>query len=242
MIKQIKLIKFQLLISVSLLTGCASQSGGQAQLEQNNPRTIIGHINQGSQKLADGNPLNALSELNKAAKQCSLKYADNEQHVYTSRTQAESLYYLVKAAHDGNPAIVEPIDCSHVQYLIAYTNIELERWAPAKQNLEAALEMAPVNAMYLSELGHYYQEKRQWVKALSYFESAEKYAAIYSPKDVKNSELARAKRGMGFSLIELGELHSAQNKYKECVELDSTDKNAKHELIYIEKLLKEQHI
>lgn len=51
--------------------------------------------------------------------------------------------------------------------------------------------MAPVNAMYLSEMGHIYQSKRDWDNALSLFNQAEAAAATYSPVEVRETELIR---------------------------------------------------
>ncbi len=100
--------------------------------------------------------------------------------------------------------------------------------------------MAPVNAMYLSALGHIYQVRRDWAVAIDYFSRAEDAAQTYSPEAVRVSEFMHAKRGLGFNLIQLGKLNEAEVKYQECLAIDVTDKGALNELEYI-KILRAKH-
>jgi hypothetical protein len=53
---------------------------------------------------------------------------------------------------------------------------------------------------------------------------------------VKNIELLRAKRGIGYSLIELGMLDDAEQQYNECLSIDPNDEKSKHEIQYIKSL------
>lgn len=68
------------------------------------------------------------------------------------------------------------------------------------------------------------------------FVKAEKYAQTYSPQNSQKMELLRAKRGVGYILIEQMKFDEAENKYLECLEIDKNDKKSLIELQYIKKL------
>ncbi len=106
----------------------------------------------------------------------------------------------------------------------------------AEQFILRAVEMSPVNSMYLSELGHIYQIKKEWNKALDTFQKSEHSVEVYSHPDSKLEELSRAKRGVGFTLIELGKLDEAEKKFNLCLEINKNDKTALNELKYIKSL------
>jgi len=63
-------------------------------------------------------------------------------------------------------------------------------------------------------------------------------ANFLSPKKLKQKEILRAKRGMGYSYIELKEFRKAEAVYKEILNIDSRDKVAIKELKYIRGLRK----
>ena len=66
-----------------------------------------------------------------------------------------------------------------------------------------ALKLSPKHSRFLSELAHLYGTEEKWKQSQEIYEQAEK-AAIYAPENVREMELLRAKRGIGYSLIERG--------------------------------------
>lgn len=124
--------------------------------------------------------------------------------------------------------------CSEALYLRGYASLDLGEVELAEKYLKRAIDMAPVNSKYLSELGHIYHAKKDWTNALAIFIKAEEAANTYAPPQLKSTELPRAKRGVGFSLIELGKLDEAEAKFKECLKIDKNDEGALRELKYIE--------
>ena len=54
-----------------------------------------------------------------------------------------------------------------------------------------------------------------------------------SPPDREKLDTARAIRGQGYVLAELGRLDEAEAKYKKCLAMDANDAKAQHELEYI---------
>jgi tetratricopeptide (TPR) repeat protein len=89
--------------------------------------------------------------------------------------------------------------------------------------------------LYLSELGSIYKLEKNWPEAKKTFEAAEEHAAL-SPDDLKASELGLARRGLGYVLVELGQLAEAEKKYQQCLKDDPNDKKAAAELEYVRGL------
>jgi Flp pilus assembly protein TadD len=49
-------------------------------------------------------------------------------------------------------------------------------------------------------------------------------------------ELARARRGLGYVLVEMGKLNEAEKKYQQCLAADPKDTKAAQELEYVRGL------
>ncbi len=156
--------------------------------------------------------------------------------VYCARVREEMLFYLLKSAEKKEEAEVLPQLWADAFYLKGCASVELGKIEDAKTFIKKALELSPSNSMYLAELGHIYQGEKKLVEAMELFKRAEESASAYSPENVKNTELTRAMRGVGYSLIELGRLDEAEEKYKKCLEINKDDKTALGELSYIQRL------
>lgn len=224
------------LIAVSLLiTACGSQ---QSQQQPAKPveAGVVDYLNKGYAHLSAGNTKKAERELERAIAMCDKAQAEATQTIYSARSPTESLLYLIKAAANDEDAVVNNTDCSDSLYLMGYVNIDFGRLTEAETYLQRAHTMAPSNAMYLSELGHVYQLRRDWNVALELFVQAEEAATGFSPEATKTKELLRAKRGIGYTLIELGELDKAEEKFNECLAIDKNDAGTIRELKYIKSL------
>lgn len=221
---------------VMILSGCASAPTKSPSAEQpvNHTQALV---DQGYAYLKAGKLNRAVEEFDAAIKQCQTLTA-GETQVYTARTPVESLTYIAMAAAANKSAEVLDTSCSDAFYLKGYASLDFGNIEEAESNLKKAVAMAPHNAMYLSELGHIYQVKRDWNNALAHFTEAESAAETYSPAQIKLAELCRAKRGSGFNLIELGRLDDAEKKFREALAYDSKDKGALNEIEYIKQLRK----
>lgn len=230
-------MKKAFIISALLLAGCATQqknmsAGDQGAALTGPERSLV----EGYTLLNQGYRKKAIEEFDKAIEQCQEQYGARNKRVYASRGQTETLYYMLLAAADDKPAMAVDSTCADALYLRGYASLDSGQFEIAEEYIERAVSMAPVNARYLSELGHIQHLKRDWKRALELFGQAEEYAAAYSPPEVRELELTRAKRGVGYSLIELGRLDEAEAKFRECLAIDRKDKNALHELEYIKQL------
>jgi tetratricopeptide (TPR) repeat protein len=158
---------------------------------------------------------------------------------YSSRSQTESLFYLLEAAtskqEPRSDAAVYSANWGDAYYVKAYALIELKRLSEAKAALLAAVALAPRNAQYLGELGNLHLMERDWNAAKPVFDAAETAAREFSSKDVQTAELTRALRGQGFVLIETNQLDEAAKRYRTSLEIDANDTRAKNQLAYIEQ-------
>ncbi len=168
-------------------------------------------------------------------------YANTNKRIYTARTQEEYTFYMLSAKNEDKSALLLSDTWSMAYYLKAYALLELNEVELAKKTILKALALAPSNAKYLSEMGHIYHLRKDTKKALQSYLLAEKSAKLFSPEHLKKEELLRAKRGIGFSYIELNQLDKAERVYKEVLSINPKDKIAKKELNFI-KGVKKKHL
>ena len=226
------------LVLYIFILGCASVSDTKpTQARLSDLTEDDKHLILGMQLLQEGDPEAAItSYIDPVIAGCGALYNSSEEKFYSSRGMTETLYYLLKAAADDKSSKVVGQTCAEALYLKGYASLELGDVIEAEKWVRRALEMSPVNARYLSELGFLYQGRKDWEKALEIYRDAEEYAKTYSPESTKTLELGRAMRGVGYSLIEMGRLDDAEEKFRECLQLNKNDKAAQYELEYIEML------
>lgn len=229
-------------IVIILLAGCAGQEVQQATpLVNEEVAAEEGaeyYLDRGYRELSQRNPKKAIRELDLAIARCQRDYPPDGPVVFASRGPTETIYYLLTAAaeEESRDTITIGPACAEALYLKGYAMLDLGEVEQAHTLVAQAIAMAPVNSRFLSELGHIYHTKREWEKALAAFVRAEEAAETFSPDDVKELELSRAKRGVGYSLIELGRLDEAESKFNECLDINNDDERAKRELDYIRHL------
>lgn len=171
-------------------------------------------------------------------------YGKSQHKIYCARSSTETLAYLVTAAAAMNKgefdkgkkdAICLSSTWADAFYIKGYALQELRRMAQAKVALKRAVEFSPQHSQYLSELGSLYVLEKNWSEAMKTFRAAEDNAAI-SPDDVRSDELGRARRGIGYVLVELGKLDEAEKKYQQCLADNPKDSRAAEELEYVRNL------
>ena len=95
--------------------------------------------------------------------------------------------------------------------------------------------MSPFNAHYLNEYAEWYKINRNWQTAYDVFSQARDLRE-FSPPDYADQIEARALRGMGFCLIELGKLDEAEKMFKDSLKLVPENQTALNEIGYIKEL------
>ena len=226
-------MRYLFIILVVFLSACAAEQVVQQSGSITDTELLLGN---GFKKLSQRNAKNAIVDFDKAIALCQGQYSSDEQKTYASRGMVETIYYMTKAAADKESAIAVGPACSEALFLRGYASLDLGQVELAEEFMQRAIDMAPVNAAYLSEMGHIYHIKREWKNALDVFIKAEEAATSFSPPELKELELSRAKRGVGYSLIELGRIDEAEQKLRECLKINKKDKGALKELEYIEHI------
>jgi tetratricopeptide (TPR) repeat protein len=218
--------------------GVGSETAAAPTDPEKDPRMF--NLLQEAQTLVDGKkPAAAIEKCDQVINRFKTHYGSRKEKIYCARTPAESLLYLVKAGaaiNQGNfpegGAITLSARWADAYFIKAYALLDLQRVADAKKTIQQALALSPNSSHYLSELGAIYQLEKDWPKAKQTFEAAEDNAPV-SPDDVKAEELARARRGIAYVLVELGQLDEAEKKYLQCLATDPDDKKAARELEYV---------
>lgn len=177
------------------------------------------------------------------------RYASDDTLYYCARTTPETLIYMLGVAADndrgegkgkGKNAVTLGPTWAYAYFGKAYALIDLNRFDEAATEIDRALELSPHNPQFLSERGYLYRASRQWDKMLESYRSAFSTAEYASPDSLKESDQARALRGEGFALIELGDLKEAERSFKQSLKLEPKNELALSELDYIKQLRKQK--
>ena len=241
------LLIFSTILALSACTPIVKKGSTQTiQINQpnNSNYTVINKrhnepLNKGEELVGKGDKKDAIIHyFNPVLKEYETTYANTSKRIYTARTQEEYDFYSMTATNEGKVAHILSETWSRAYYLKAYTLLELKELNLAEKNIKKALYLSPSNSKYLSELGHIQHISKQWKKALKSYQLAEKSANFFSPRKLKQKEILRAKRGVGYSYIELKEFKKAEAVYKEILNIDSRDRVAIKELKYIRGLKK----
>lgn len=189
-------------------------------------------------------PQAAIEKCEKVIALFRARYDKSTEKVYCAGTSAENLGYLLKAAaamNDGTSekgkknAIVLSPTWSSAYFMKGFALEEMGKLSEAKSALIQALELSPWNSHYLSEVAYVYALEKNWTKAKENYLAAEEHAPL-SPDNSKAENLARARRGLGYVFVELGQLDAAEKKYEECLAANKNDTKAAAELQYVRNL------
>jgi tetratricopeptide (TPR) repeat protein len=190
--------------------------------------------------LQQGKPAEAIDGVDKVIAHFEALRKDKTDVAYCARSPAESLVYLLQAAKDKAPASVYGPAWCDAYFLRGYALIELGRTGAARAALERAVQLAPREAHYRSELAELYAREKNWNEALAAFDASATVAEESVQKERKNAELGRALRGKGYVLVELGRLDEAEAMYRRCLALDPADRKAMNELRYVQSRQQKQ--
>jgi tetratricopeptide (TPR) repeat protein len=86
----------------------------------------------------------------------------------------------------------------------AYALTELGKLNEAREALESAIALSPMNSQYLSELGYTYQAMKDCDKSIEMYAQAASMAELASDYATKMTDLSRAWRGAGVLLGRTG--------------------------------------
>jgi tetratricopeptide (TPR) repeat protein len=216
------------LVAASVQLGSVSAFG----LDPDKDPELVMTLDTATSLAAQKKPTEALEKCDTILGRFESHYAGVSETVYCARTPTETLLYLTKRAEEQKSAIAISMTWADTYYLKAYVLQELGRRDEAKAALKKALELSPRNAAYLSEMGHMYQVEKNWVESSNQFKAALDNAN-FSPENIRTAEIGRARRGLAYDLVELGDLAGAEKLYLECLADDPDDRRAQQELVYV---------
>ena len=163
------------------------------------------------------------------------EYAASDKVVYCAADTKQSLVVLLKAAAAKKSAVTLDSTWCNALFIKAYILIDRNKQSDAGPYLKKATEMSPFNAHYLNEYAEWYKINRNWQTAYDVFSQARDLRE-FSPPDYADQIEARALRGMGFCLIELGKLDEAEKMFKDSLKLVPENQTALNEIGYIKEL------
>ena len=193
-----------------------------------------------SEQLARGKKsAGAVAQCDKVISAFKAHYGNERRKIYCGNTSAEVLGSLLEAAVKKQNAIVLSPTWANAYFVKGYALLELGRIPEGKAAITNAVALSPTNSHYLNELGHIYQLEKNWSKAKEAFTAAEDNAPL-SADETRAEDLARARRGLGYVYVELGQLVEAEKKYRQCLATNPNDQRARDELQYVQQLRAKQ--
>ncbi len=162
--------------------------------------------------------------------------------------QAEAIFSVIIADMEKTHDPAVPFRCvftESVQQTIAYTTrelgqktfivgsdvwctalwgkgfalIDLRRSEEAGTFLARSVEMMPVNAHFINEYAEWYKSKREWKASYDLFLRAW-HTVGHDAQGTDRKIAARALRGMGYNLIEQGDLDGAERLYRQSLDYE----------------------
>ena len=177
------------------------------------------------------NPTRAVELMRPVLADFEKRYAAEKRQIYCAVTPEQSSAYLADAAKARREAVAIDDGWCRAQYVTGYALIDLQRLTEAQTAFERLVRFAPQNSRYLNELGYVFMKQKKWQASLDAYRRSEA-AADLSP-DRSKEERCLALKGIGYDLVELGDLNAAEAAYRKCLNIDPDDKDSPRELDYI---------
>jgi tetratricopeptide (TPR) repeat protein len=175
----------------------------------------------------------ALSLLDKIAKNVPDNYAEIFRKHRRFWGHNEYMEYAEKTGHS-----IAYIEDAYNKMFYCYAVIHIERgnWDAAEEYLRQGLKQLPNEPHLLNEMGMLFQSKNKSSLEKNDLEKSIKYFMQAIDSDLCLSEMeARGLRGIGFSLIELGDLDMAEEYFNASLLVEDSEL-AHNELKYIKQL------
>ena len=154
---------------------------------------------------------------------------------FCAQDMAEAILYSGMATAAKKTATVfAPAQCTAI-YLTAFALNEQRQSAEAITLLRQLVELSPANAQFAIELGFTLRASGDNAKAKAAYEQALAAADMSTNPGSQRLYRAAARRGLGYLLIEAGDLDGAEAMYRKSQEDEPASPVAKAELDYIRK-------
>ncbi|MEE4454088.1 tetratricopeptide repeat protein [Novosphingobium resinovorum] len=159
--------------------------------------------------------------------------AETQGMVFCGPNMMEAIIYAtLPGTQKKNGVVLGPQVCDAL-YAKSYALIELGRRPEALAALQRLTALAPMHGQYFIELGYAYRINGQNDKAEEAYRSALEHADFAEDDKTKKHTRAAARRGIGYMLIEKGDLNGAEKAYRQSLKDDPDSPVARNELDFI---------
>lgn len=184
--------------------------------------------------LHNRHPQEAVSILNPLVAQTRTALARDPRRAYASFSDETAvLAVLLQAARAKQSAYVVSRAWVTPLYLRAYAYRELGDLPKAKADLDAALQLAPLDPQVLNERGQYFLLKKELAAAEADFEKALESATLLKPNPQVTKYKGLSLRSLGYVAVERGQWDKAVRFYQKALALNPEDTLAQAELAFI---------
>jgi tetratricopeptide (TPR) repeat protein len=181
---------------------------------------------------AKDTPAQRIASLQPALDWCDGKQDSATQAFASVSTQAER-EELLAARTDPRPVVFIDIACARAYHTAAYFAADAGEADKAMGLLERAQKLAPYWAPAYTERGFLFNARGDRQQALASYRKGLELAERY-PSSANNRAVAL--RGIGWTLVELGDYAGARDAYERSLVVDPGNANATAELKVIDKL------
>ncbi|WP_293989671.1 tetratricopeptide repeat protein [Sphingomonas sp.] len=195
------------------------------------PPTVDAKYDAGMAAIRAKNPGAAVELMRPVLADFERRYADEKRQIYCAVTPEQSSAYLADAARAKRAAVAIDAGWCRAQYVTGYALIDLQRLPEAETAFTRLIGFAPQNSRYLNELGYILMKQKKWKESLDAYRRSEA-AADLTPGRV-TEERCLALKGIGYNLVELGDLDAAEAAYRKCLNINPQDSDSPRELEYI---------
>lgn len=245
-------IRVTLWFLLTIGTTAAFGEGVQVHMDQTTTDSQLARLQQGRDVLRAGVPQKAIDDyFDPLIAEFEAAHPPAGPIVYSAQNFSQALMYAAlpaaetqNTAGESEAAPLEVIVLDGIWgdtlLLKAYALVELGRYSDARETLQKAQALSPLNSHYMSEYAYTFQAAEDWNSSVEHYRKAAELAEFSTDGEGKKEDLGRAWRGEGFALIELGNLGDAEKMFKKCLKLNRKDDKARNELTYIKDLRKAQ--
>lgn len=193
--------------------------------------TVDAKFDAGMAAIRANNPAGAVELMRPVLADFEKKYSAEKRQIYCALTPEQSSAYLADAAKTRLEAVAIDAGWCRAQYVTGYALIDLDRLPEALTAFQRLVGLAPQNSRYLNELGYILMKQKKWKESLDAYRRSEG-AADLTPDRAKE-ERCLALKGIGYDLVELGDLNAAEAAYRKCLNINPQDTDSPRELEYI---------
>jgi tetratricopeptide (TPR) repeat protein len=159
--------------------------------------------------------------------------AESKGMVFCGPSMIEAILYSTLSASQKKDGLVLGPEVCNALLAKAYALTDLDRKEEALATLQRLTALAPMHGYYFVELGYSYRVNGQNDKALEAYQTALQHAEFAENDAAKKRVRAAARRGIGYMLVEKGDLDGAEKSYKQSLKDDPDSMIAKSELTFI---------